>query len=130
MLHHSHHWQTHGEPFYGDHILLQKLYETTQDEVDVLGEKLIGVSKDVSLTNYFSRVGVMKRFLDEVSDPSLSYIEVSYKAEKAYLSFGEALVEDLSTKGLLTTGLEQAIGNILDTHEGHLYLLGQRVKKL
>ena len=32
----------------------------------------------------------------------------------------------LEEKNLLTRGLEQLIGNILDKHEEHLYLLQQR----
>lgn len=130
MLHHSHHWQTKGDNFYGDHLLYQRLYEAVLGEIDLIGEKLIGVSKDVSLTNYFKRVKAMEMFLEAVTHSDKPYIVVSLEAEKTYMRMGEELMDELEQAGLLTRGLEQMLGNILDKHEEHVYLLLQRVKGL
>lgn len=128
MLHHSHHWQTKGANFYGDHLLYQRLYETILGEIDLIGEKLIGVSQDASLTNYFKRVKAMEKFLEAVTHSDKPYVVVSHDAESAYIRLGGELMDQLEDAGLLTRGLEQMLGNILDKHEEHIYLLEQRVK--
>ena len=127
MIAHSHHWQTKGENFYGDHLLYQRLYETVLAEIDLVGEKLIGVSQDVSLTNYFKRVKAMEMFLKAVTHSDQSYVVVSHDAELTYVRMGGELMDQLEQAGLLTRGLEQMLGNILDKHEEHIYLLEQRV---
>jgi DNA-binding ferritin-like protein len=127
-LHHSHHWQTKGENFYGDHLLYQRLYEAILPEIDLIGEKLIGVSQDVSLTNYFKRVKAMEMFLKAVTHSDQPYIVVSHDAELTYVRMGGELMDQLEQAGLLTRGLEQMLGNVLDKHEEHIYLLDQRVK--
>jgi DNA-binding ferritin-like protein len=128
MLAHSHHWQTKGENFYGDHLLYQRLYQDVQAEIDLVGEKLIGVSQDVGLTNYFKRVKAMEMFLKAVTHSDQPYIVVTHDAELAYVRMGGELMDQLEQAGLLTRGLEQMLGNILDKHEEHIYLLEQRVK--
>lgn len=127
-IHHSHHWQTKGENFYGDHLLYQRLYEAILPEIDLIGEKLIGVSQDVSLTNYFKRIKSMEMFLKAVTHSDQPYVVVSHDAELTYVRMGGELMDQLEQAGLLTRGLEQMLGNILDKHEEHIYLLEQRVK--
>ena len=127
MLHHSHHWQTKGNIFYQDHLLFEKLYTGVAEDIDPVGEKLIGLSKHAKLTNYFHRMEVMNHFLDACTDTSKSYMEVSLAAEKAYIDAGEKIMKSLEKDELLTSGLEQMIGDILDKHEGFVYLLNQRL---
>jgi DNA-binding ferritin-like protein len=66
MIHHSHHWQTMGKSFYGDHLLYERFYKAIQDEVDTVGEKVIGLDSPV-LTNYFLQIFHMKSFMKKVS---------------------------------------------------------------
>lgn len=129
MIHHSHHWQTKGENFYGDHLLFQRLYEAVLTEIDLIGEKLIGVSGDASLTNYFKRVKAIEMFLKAVTPRNQPYVVVSHDAELMYVRMGGELMDQLEQAGLLTRGLEQMLGNVLDKHEEHIYLLDQRVKQ-
>ena len=37
------HWQVKGGNFYGDHLLFQRLYESVQEQTDVLAEKMVGM---------------------------------------------------------------------------------------
>ena len=129
MIHHTHHWQTSGENYYGDHLLYQRLYTDILLEIDLVGEKLIGVSQNPALTNYFARMKMIQKFLEMVTSKD-DYIIVSTKAEKTYLKVGEHMMDNLEKAGLLSRGLEQMLGNILDKHEEHLYLLNQRVQKV
>jgi hypothetical protein len=98
-------------------------------EIDLVGEKLIGVSQNPALTNYFARMKMIQKFLEMVTSKD-DYIIVSTKAEKTYLKVGEHMMDKLEQAGLLSRGLEQMLGNILDKHEEHLYLLNQRVQKV
>ena len=129
IVHHSHHWQTNGQIFYADHLLYEKLYTGVLEDIDPIGEKLIGLSKEPKLTNYFHRVEVLKHFLEACTDSSKSYIEVSLVAEKTYIAACEKIMKAFEKANLLTPGLEQMLGNILDKHEGFVYLLEQRIKK-
>ena len=127
MVHHSHHWQTKGSNSYGDHILFQRLYEQILTEIDLVGEKLIGVSGDAKLTNYFARMKAIQVFLGAVSTGE-PYVVVSHGAEQLYLKLGEMVVSKLEEVGLLSTGVENMLGAVLDKHEEHLYLLQRRVR--
>ena len=129
MLHHSHHWETQGPTFYADHLLFQRLYEDTQGEIDVLGEKLIGLTNESKLANYFIRIKVIQKFMDMVTtqDP---YVVVSLNAEKLYLMIGKFIIMNFAGAGLLTSGLENMLGGILDKHEEHLFLLQNRLPVL
>ena len=53
-LHQNHHWITNGDPFYGDHLLFQRLYEGAIEDIDAIAEKSIGVGStynvDINLT--------------------------------------------------------------------------------
>jgi len=128
MIHHSHHWQTKGSVFFADHLLYQRLYTQILGEIDLVGEKLVGVSKKSKLTNYFLRMKVIQKFLDYWTTPD-DYIKVSFAAEQSYVKIGEHIMKKLEEDGLLTRGLEQMLGNILDKHEEHYYLLQQRVSQ-
>jgi len=128
MIHHSHHWQTKGSVFFADHQLFERLYSQVLGEIDLVGEKLIGVSKKSKLTNYFARMKVIQKFLDSLTSPD-DYVKVSFAAEQAYIKIGEHIMKKLEEAGLLTRGLEQMLGNILDKHEEHYYLLQQRVSQ-
>lgn len=41
-LYHTLHWQAKGAPFYGDHLMFKRLYESVEDEIDGLAEVIAG----------------------------------------------------------------------------------------
>lgn len=124
-VHHAHHWQTLGDNFYADHELFQRLYEESYDEVDGLGEKAVGLGSP-ALTNYFRLHKHHYAFFKCINmgeDPATE----SLKAEVTFVVLGELIMKVLKEQGLMTSGLEQTIGSILEKHESHIYLLKQRV---
>lgn len=132
LLHHTHHWQTQGSQFYGDHLLYQKLYELADGQIDMVGEKAVGLgSSNLVLARH--SLENMRRYIEAVEDgdvmdgPSLKMAKRSLLAEKSFITAGEKMMDQLKSKGLLTRGVEQLLGTILDQHEGVLYLLKQRV---
>lgn len=132
MLHHTHHWQTQGSQFYGDHLLYQRLYELADGQIDLVGEKAVGLGSSELVFPRHSLEN-MRRYIEAVEDgdmmdsPSLKMAKRSLLAEKSFITAGEKLMDQLKSKGLLTRGVEQMLGTILDEHEGVLYLLKQRV---
>lgn len=132
LLHHTHHWQTQGPQFYGDHLLYQRLYELADGQIDLVGEKAVGLgSPELVLPRH--SLENMRRYIEAVEDgdimdaPALKMAKRSLLAEKSFITAGEKMMDQLKSKGLLTRGVEQLLGTILDEHEGVLYLLKQRI---
>lgn len=136
FLHQTHHWQTQGHASYSDHLLFQRLYDKISDQVDKVAEKSVGLSTgNVGLVNYKHSLYNMPKFLNAIEDiadtniddpPALKMVKKSLLAEKSFITAGEKLMNILDSKGLLTRGLEQLLGEILDLHENSVYLLKQR----
>jgi DNA-binding ferritin-like protein len=124
LIHQSHHWQTSGDNYYSDHLLFERVYGNIQGEIDILGEKIVGLG-GLKLTNYFVQMKHMDTFLNEVSKGH-SLTKESLDAEILFVAVGELVVKILLEKDLLTRGLEQTLGSILEKHEESLYLLHQR----
>jgi DNA-binding ferritin-like protein len=132
MLHHTHHWQAQGSQFYGDHLLYQRLYELADGQIDMVGEKAVGLgSPELVLPRH--SLENMRRYIEALEDadvmdaPALKMAKRSLLAEKSFITAGEKMMDQLKSKGLLTRGVEQMLGTILDQHEGLVYLLKQRV---
>lgn len=133
FLHHTHHWQTNGATFYGDHLLFERLYTKVLEQVDGVGERAVGlggaqlVPYKHSLTNMPIFLGAIDEVGGADGDVSTKMVKKSLLAEKSFITAGEKLMDTLKSKGLLTRGLEQLLGTILDEHETFVYLLKQRL---
>jgi len=127
ILHQTGHWQSSGPTFYSDHLLLQRVYETADGDVDGLAERIVGLAKG-ALVGYSSHVITLTRFLKTVKDGSTSDdpCRSSLEAERFFLGLLEAVMTRLEQRGLLTRGLEQTLGTIAERHEVSVYLLKQR----
>ena len=129
-VHRNHHWITKSDPFYGDHQLFARLYETTQEEIDMVAEKAVGlgVAASVDLNIVTHQVNKLVQGYGSASTiPNASDLaRRSYKSEMTFLKTTSLLVEQLKELGLLTRGLDDMIAGIEDKHESHVYLLKQR----
>lgn len=133
FLHQQHHWQSSGPIAFSDHLLFQRLYEGVAAEIDLLGEKTVSFGS-TRLVNSKHSLSNMPKFLIAIEDgagmasaggPS-HLARKSLLAEKSFVTAGEKLMKMLESKGLLSRGIENLLGGILDTHEGFIYLLKQR----
>lgn len=127
MVHTAHHWQTSGEDYYGDHLLFERLASKISDEIDTVAEKIVGVD-ELELTNYFAQLQNAKAFLDLLGGKGDSLAKESFRFELTFVVAAETVMGILEKDGLLTRGLEQALGDILDAHEKNIYLLKQRTR--
>jgi len=130
-VHQNHHWITKGDPFYGDHLLFQRLYEGTLEEVDSVAEKSIGLGTtsnvDLSLVTSQHYRLVQGYGMTSTIPQSTELVKRSYLAEMNFLKASAHLVDDMKECGTLTRGLDNLIAGIEDAHEGRVYLLKQRI---
>jgi DNA-binding ferritin-like protein len=129
-VHHTHHWISKGDPFYGDHLLFQRLYETVQDEIDMVAEKAVGLgtTSNVDLNLITSQCHRLVQSYGPTSTipQSTDLFRRSYQSEMTFLKVTGKIVESLNEQGIMTRGLDNMIGGIEDKHESHVYLLKQR----
>lgn len=130
-VHQNHHWTTKGEPYYGDHLLFERLYNCITGEIDSVAEKAIGLGSSVNVDLVLQHNQLCKLIqgygmTTTVVQPA-ELAKRSYLAEMNFLKVTGHLVDCMKECGLLTRGLDNLIAGIEDKHEGHIYLLKQRI---
>lgn len=130
-MHQTHHWISKGDPFYGDHLLFQRLYETIVSEIDSLAEKAVGLGseRNVDLTLQLKQLDKMctgAYGMTQMIPQPTELVKRSLAAEKNFIKTVSILVQSLKDQGLLTRGLDNMLAGIEDVHESHVYLLKQR----
>lgn len=143
ILYKTFHWHSSGDDYYGDHLLYERLYTETSGEVDGLAEKMLGLSGINYLvalnpvlqiqTQHFFVKGIAewtKRGGDEVRDLPAYHAAAGLLSEKAFLCFVDCVMRALEENARLTSGLSNMLEGISDLHEGHVYLLQQRIGKI
>ena len=130
-IHQNHHWTTKGEPYYGDHLLFERLYGKVVGEIDAVAEKAIGLGSTANVDivlqhNQLCKLVQGYGMTTTIPQPT-ELAKRSYLAEMNFLKATAHLVEHLKECGLLTRGLDNLIAGIEDCHEGHIYLLKQRI---
>ena len=130
-VHQNHHWITKGEPFYGDHLLFQRLYECVAGEIDAVAEKAIGLGSTANVDLVLQTSQCFKLvqgygMTTTIPQPT-ELAKRSYLAEMNFLKVTSHLVDCMKECGTLTRGLDNLIAGIEDKHEGNIYLLKQRI---
>lgn len=130
-VHQNHHWITKGEPFYGDHLLFQRLYECVTGEIDAVAEKAIGLGSTANVDLVLQTSQCFKLvqgygMTTTIPQPT-ELAKRSYLAEMNFLKVTSHLVDCMKECGTLTRGLDNLIAGIEDKHEGNIYLLKQRI---
>lgn len=131
MIHQTHHWTTKGDPFYGDHLLFQRLYDGVTGEIDTVAEKAIGLGSianvDIALqTKQIMSLVQSYGMTSTLPQPS-DLARRSYQAEMSFLKVTAHLVEHIKECGMMTRGLDNMIAGIEDSHESNVYILKQRI---
>ena len=130
MVHQTHHWTAKGDPFYGDHLLYERLYNAVIEDIDALAEKAIGLGNNdnvnlplqVQQLNQMAQSYGMSSTIPQTTDLS----KRSLLAEVSFLRCAAHCACSLKEQGLMTRGLDNMLQGIEDKHEGHVYLLKQR----
>lgn len=134
MVHQTHHWQAKGDPFYGDHLLFERLYDGTVGEIDSIAERSVGLGTTANVdlqlvTTQLQQLAAIA-FPPDVQLPTpSSLIARSHRVEMGFLNSVAGAVESMKAQGTLTRGLDNLLAGIEDSHEGHVYLLKQRLSQ-
>lgn len=130
LVHQTNHWTAKGDPFYGDHLLFERLYGDVSGEIDDVAEKAVGLGcvENVNLQLQVTQILQMVQGYGTVSmiPQSCDLAERSLAAEMNFVKNVTDMMLAMEEEGTLTHGLSNMLEGILDVHEGHVYLLKQR----
>lgn len=132
MVHQTHHWCTHGDSYYGDHLLFERLYNGVSEEIDGIGERAVGMGGMQFIRNLNAQAAGVQRvvgLLSNLVESPNAYVESSLEAEQLFASCTTVIVAKMKETGLLTRGVDNLIAGVEDKHESHRYLLQQRLWK-
>jgi starvation-inducible DNA-binding protein len=126
------HWISKGEPFYGDHLLFERLYGTVNEQIDSLAEKMVALGGDhyVCVRTVMKMTSEVLQKIPEMGEDTLGLelAQSALKLEKMFLSSTKNLYNKLKEDEALTLGLDDMLMSFYNEHEGNVYLLTQRTK--
>jgi hypothetical protein len=139
QIHQSNHWTTKGTWYYGDHLLYQRLYEGILPEIDGVAERAVGmgaIEMMRSLPQARQTLAFCEMFCEEnkaatpyaISGSSVDPNALASRSLQAEL-FLVGLVEEVEGMAGTTPGTSNLLQGIADKHEGHIYLLNQRLSQ-
>ena len=122
------HWMVSGEPYYGDHLLFERLYSTViDDQIDTLAEKI--VAYDPSILREGTMRSAFNSFLDKYQrefarSPVQRGIAMERKCKKSI----KTVYEELKSSGCLSLGMDDFLMATASERETAFYLLNQRAR--
>ncbi len=127
------HWIAKGEPYYGDHLLFERLYSSLNGQVDAMGEKMVGLGGDhfvcvKAITNITSKI---LEHVPDMDENTLGYelVKEALKLENTFLAYTTKLYKKLKEDNSITLGLDDMLMSLCNEHESNVYLLKQRIKR-
>jgi DNA-binding ferritin-like protein len=130
IVHQSHHWQTRGGNFYGDHLLFERIYNDSLGFIDQVAERAVGSgSRDLVCPHTQAEVihALVHYWCRTPGEPtSYDMVVVSFGIEHCVVDCLKAARASLEAKNQLSDGTDNLIQGVADKHEEFLYLLQQR----
>ena len=123
--HWTSHWQTRGDPFYGDHQMFSKMYEGIEDEIDTLAEKLVGEFGPAAV-DPVAQAHLMANMLE--AHASDDPVQRALSVEEGLQDTFKHVYSELKDTGALSLGMDDFIMGAANTHDSFLYLLRQRTR--
>lgn len=117
------HWQACGDSYYGNHLLFQRLYESVEDQIDLLAEKLVGYL-GASAVNMKPQLLVVANYGAQWAQVDCPHIR-GIQSEKDCQSAIKAAYEGIKAADAMTLGLDDFLMATANSHETNAYLLQQ-----
>lgn len=127
IINRHNHWTTKGSNFYGEHLLFDRLYNSSTEDLDLSAEKYIGLFGEECL-NYELQTELLGKVLSKYNNLEGSPVEMSLAAEKEFLKFSQNAYNCFKEEGKLTLGLDDMIMSIASKREEAVYLLQQTLQ--
>lgn len=130
-VHQTNHWTAKGDSFYGDHLLLQRLYEKVLEEIDSLAEKVVGLGDEANVNlqlqlTQMNKISQQGYGVASTIPRTNELFKNSLMAEECFMDAAMLTYYQLQELGIMTPGLDNFLQGIMDSHESHAYLLKQR----
>jgi len=122
---HEGHWIVKGSSYYGDHLMLERIYKSVDDEIDGLGERIVAYAGPgfVDSEVITAKANALLKEWRKRKSP----IEQALVAEESLQLAVKKTYDALKASGGLSLGLDNFLMNIADTHDTNRYLLKQRL---
>lgn len=128
LVHQSHHWQTNGPSYYGDHLLFERVYNESVGFIDQVAERAVGLGAEafVGPTLQARLIPVITRmWCSDGGDPS-EFVSLSLSVERCIVDCIETARAILRDRSELSSGTDNLLQGVADKHEEFIYLLQQR----
>lgn len=127
-VHWSHwtsHWQVKGMPFYGDHIMFERMYTAVAQEIDTLAEKIVA-DFGPDAVEPLAQIAETHNILDDLraSGP----VARGLLAEELVQTALKGAYDALKKEGCMSLGMDDFLMATANAHDTHLYLLRQRAR--
>lgn len=115
------HWISNGKSFYSKHLMFQRIYDETKEEIDGLAEKFVALFGSENL-NYKDLCDLEFKY---IKDFDAEPLQIQIKYTKYLLQTKKFL----KSKDLGDSALSNIIQTMIDKHITHIYLLKQGKEK-
>jgi len=127
--HWTSHWQVKGQSHYGDHLLLERIYESLIEEIDTLAEKIVGTYGGMAVAPV-EQAQLMANTLLPVAEAQAENdpIRRALVIEEALQVVFKNIYNALKEMNTLSLGMDDFLMSMANAHETNLYLLRQRTR--
>lgn len=119
------HWKAKGSSFYSDHLLFQRIYEQTQENVDEAAEKFLAIFGDEVLENSL-QTNLENKIMNKYKD--LEGFDQTIKIINDFLDYSKFAYNCFEKENKKSMGMDDMIMSIANKQEEHIYLLTQSSK--
>jgi len=126
-IHWTNHWQVRGIPYYGDHLLFERLYEAMQDEIDTLAEKLVAGYGEYIVDSQ-EQSALTAQMILWATDTEGDLYERALYIEQVLQGMLKEIFSLMEERDELSLGMNDYLAALANAHETNIYLLQQRLK--
>jgi DNA-binding ferritin-like protein len=124
-FHWTAHWQTAGASFYGDHLMFERMKDSTAEEIDQLAEKIVGLFGAGAVNPHH----VLEH--EQMSMPTegtgFDLAGKAFDLESQFQAELKNCYDHLEMADLLPLGLDDFLQALASAHDTNIYLLQQRL---
>jgi DNA-binding ferritin-like protein len=134
IIHQQNHWQCSGPTFFGNHLLFERLYNSSVELLDAAAEKAVGLfeSEAIDMSN---QMPVIQKLCEKYSYKNFeseftaeAFLKSSLEAEQDFIKFSKSIYDSLKESGNLSLGLDDLLMSTASKAEEAVYLLKQALK--
>lgn len=115
------HWTVTGNDYYGNHLMLQRIYEETSKEIDGLAEMMVGSYGPEIIQEHRNDTSMWVEVFTDAANPMAGALRAAQEVRMSIDSAYKAMEEH----GELGRGWDDFLMALAQEKDTHLYLLQQ-----